>query len=124
MPFYNGRDAAIVRANFAKAVVVLGSATPALETFHNSHTGKYRYLQLPNRIANRPLAQAEIIDMREVFKQFGKDPIFSPDLLKPSKKRTTKANSQSFCSTGAAFRSSFYAGAAAKRFAVKIATLR
>ena len=82
MPFYNGRDAAIVRANYAKAVVVLGSATPALETFHNSHTGKYRYLQLPNRIANRPLAQAEIIDMREVFKQFGKDPIFSPDLLK------------------------------------------
>ena len=82
MPFYNGRDAAIVRANHAKAVVVLGSATPALETFHNSHTGKYRYLQLPNRIANRPLAQAEIIDMREVFKQFGKDPIFSPELLK------------------------------------------
>ncbi|MGI9054199.1 MAG: replication restart helicase PriA, partial [Pyrinomonadaceae bacterium] len=82
MPFYNGRDAAIVRANFANAVVVLGSATPALETFHNSHTGKYQYLQLPNRIANRPLAQAEIIDMREVFKIAGKDPIFSPELLK------------------------------------------
>ncbi|MEO6590010.1 MAG: primosomal protein N' [Pyrinomonadaceae bacterium] len=82
MPFYNGRDAGIVRANYAKAVVVLGSATPALETFHNSQTGKYQYLRLPNRIANRPLAQAEIIDMREVFKNFGKDPIFSPDLLK------------------------------------------
>ncbi len=82
MPFYNGRDAAIVRANYANAIVVLGSATPALETFHNSQTGKYQYLQLPNRIANRPLAVAEIVDMREVFKQFGKDPIFSPDLLK------------------------------------------
>ena len=55
MPFYHGRDAAIVRANFADAVVVLGSATPALETFHNAQTGKYTYLQLPNRIGNRPL---------------------------------------------------------------------
>lgn len=81
MPFYNGRDAGVVRANFADAVAVLGSATPALETFHNSHTGKYEYLQLPNRIANRPLAQAEIVDMREVFKEAGKDPIFSPRLI-------------------------------------------
>ena len=81
MPFYHGRDVAVVRANFAGAVVVLGSATPALESFHNSHIGKYEYLQLPNRIANRPMAKAEIIDMREVFRQFGKDPIFSPALL-------------------------------------------
>lgn len=81
MPFYNARDAAIVRANFAKAVVVLGSATPALETFHNSHIGKYEYLALPNRIGNRPLATAEIIDMREVFKLAGKDPIFAPQLV-------------------------------------------
>ncbi len=82
MPFYNGRDAALVRANFAGAVAVLGSATPALETFHNAHTGKYEYLQLPNRIANRPLAQAEIVDMRKVFKETGKDPVFSSELLK------------------------------------------
>ena len=82
MPFYNGRDAGVVRANYANATVVLGSATPALETFHNSQTGKYQYLKLPNRIANRPLAQAEIVDMREVFKENGKDPIFSNELLK------------------------------------------
>lgn len=81
MPFYNGRDAAIVRANFLNAVVVLGSATPALESFHNAHIGKYEYLALPNRIGNRPLATAEVIDMREVFKEAGKDPIFSPDLI-------------------------------------------
>lgn len=81
MPFYNARDAAIVRANFANAVVVLGSATPALESYHNSHIGKYDYLALPNRIGNRPLATAEIIDMREVFKQAGKDPIFAPQLV-------------------------------------------
>lgn len=81
MPFYNGRDAAVVRANYANAVVILGSATPALETFHNAQTGKYVYLQLPNRIGNRPLAAAEIVDMREVFKTAGKDSIFSHELV-------------------------------------------
>ncbi len=81
MPFYNGRDVAIVRASFAKAVVVLGSATPALETFHNSQIGKYEYLQLPNRIGNRPLAKAEIVDMRQVFKSVGKDISFSNKLV-------------------------------------------
>jgi primosomal protein N' (replication factor Y) len=80
-PFYHGRDVAIVRANFAKAVVVLGSATPALESFHNSQNGKYEYLRLANRIGNRPLARAELIDMREVFKVDGKNAIFSPDLI-------------------------------------------
>jgi primosomal protein N' (replication factor Y) len=80
-PFYHGRDVAIVRANFANAVVVLGSATPALETFHNSHVGKYGYLSLPNRIGNRPMARAELVDMREVFKTDGKNTIFSPQLL-------------------------------------------
>ncbi|HXG84875.1 MAG TPA: primosomal protein N' [Pyrinomonadaceae bacterium] len=80
-PFYNGRDVAIVRANFANAVVVLGSATPALETYHNSHVGKYAYLSLPNRIGNRPMARAELIDMREVFKTDGKNTIFSPQLI-------------------------------------------
>jgi primosomal protein N' (replication factor Y) len=56
-PFYHGRDVAIVRANFAGAVIVLGSATPALESFHNAHNGKYVYLTLPNRVGNRPLAK-------------------------------------------------------------------
>lgn len=81
MPFYNGRDVAVVRANYANAVVVLGSATPALETFHNAKTGKYTYLQLPNRVGNRPLAKAEIIDLREVFKIQGKDSVFSAELV-------------------------------------------
>ena len=80
-PFYNGRDVAVVRANYAKAVVVLGSATPALETFYNSQIGKYSYLQLPNRIGNRPLAKAEIVDMRQVFKSAGKDISFSQNLI-------------------------------------------
>ncbi|HLA94505.1 MAG TPA: primosomal protein N', partial [Pyrinomonadaceae bacterium] len=74
-------DVAVMRANLAGAVVVLGSATPSLESFHNAKTGKYRYLQLQNRIGNRPMAKAELIDMREVFKRFGKDVVLSPQLL-------------------------------------------
>ncbi len=80
-PFYNARDLAVVRANFAKAVVVLGSATPSLETFYNSEQGKYTLLTLPNRIANRPLAKAELVDMRTVFREHGKDEVFAPELL-------------------------------------------
>jgi len=80
-PFYHARDTAIVRAQKASAVVVLGSATPSLESFHNAQTGKYRYIQLPDRIANRPLARAEIIDMREVFARRKKPIVFSDELL-------------------------------------------
>lgn len=80
-PFYNARDVAVVRANKAGAVIVLGSATPALETFHNAKRGKYEYLQLQNRIGDRPLAAAELIDMRAVFRKAGKDVVFSPQLL-------------------------------------------
>jgi primosomal protein N' (replication factor Y) len=81
-PFYHGRDVAVVRANFSDSVVVLGSATPALESFHNSQTGKYEYVRLANRVGNRPMAGAEIVDMRNVFKAFGKEASFSPELVK------------------------------------------
>jgi primosomal protein N' (replication factor Y) len=80
-PHYNGRDTAIVRAQKESAVVILGSATPSLESFHNAHTGKYGYLQMPNRLGNRPLAAAEIIDMRDVFAKHQKPKIFSDELL-------------------------------------------
>lgn len=81
-PFYNGRDVAIVRASYANAVVVLGSATPALESFHNAKNGKYAYLALPQRVGNRPLASAELVDMRGAIKTAGStDAIFSPKLV-------------------------------------------
>ena len=80
-PYYNARDTAVVRASKAGAVVVLGSATPSLESFHNARAGKYRYLQLPNRIANRAMARAEIVDMREAFKTSGRHQVFSDQLL-------------------------------------------
>jgi primosomal protein N' (replication factor Y) len=80
-PFYHARDTAIVRAQKESAVVLLGSATPSLESFHNAQSGKYKYLQLPERIANRPLAKAEMIDMREEFAHRKKPAVFSERLL-------------------------------------------
>ncbi len=80
-PVYHGRDTAIVRAQKESAVVILGSATPSLESFHNANTGKYRCLRLPTRIANRPMAKARMIDMREVFDRLKKPRVFSADLL-------------------------------------------
>jgi primosomal protein N' (replication factor Y) len=80
-PYYSGRDTAIVRAQKEAAVVVLGSATPSLESYHNSRNGKYKYLNLPERIGSRPMADASIIDMRNVFNRHGKPRVFSDELL-------------------------------------------
>ncbi|HEV2837207.1 MAG TPA: primosomal protein N' [Pyrinomonadaceae bacterium] len=80
-PYYNARDTAIVRAQRESATVVLGSATPSLESFHNARAGKYKLLTLPERIAARPMAQARIIDMRNVFLRHGKPRVFSDELL-------------------------------------------
>lgn len=79
-PRYHGRDTAIVRALKANAVVVLGSATPSMESFHNSHTGKYTYLKMDTRVSGRPLAPVEVVDMREVFARHGKQQIFSDEM--------------------------------------------
>ncbi|HEX4948263.1 MAG TPA: primosomal protein N' [Blastocatellia bacterium] len=79
-PRYHGRDTAIVRALKANAVVVLGSATPSMESFHNAHTGKYTYLKMDARVSGRPLAPVEVVDMREVFSRHGKQQIFSDEM--------------------------------------------
>ena len=66
-PRYNGRDVAIVRAQAAGACVVLGSATPSLESRYNAEKGKYTLLELPGRIESRPMPVVELIDMRQEF---------------------------------------------------------
>jgi primosomal protein N' (replication factor Y) len=80
-PYYNGRDTAIVRAQKESATVVLGSATPSLESFHNARSGKYVYLNLSERIGARPMATAKLVDMREVFERHGNPRVFSDELL-------------------------------------------
>ena len=64
MPRYNARDVAIVRAQQNGALAVLGSATPALETFHHAKTGKYQLLALPKRVEEKPLPRVTVIDQR------------------------------------------------------------
>ncbi len=80
-PRYNGRDVAVVRARAAGACVVLGSATPSLESRYNVERGKYTLLELPSRIQERPLPGVELIDMRREFLETRKQATFSRRLL-------------------------------------------
>jgi primosomal protein N' (replication factor Y) (superfamily II helicase) len=68
-PRYHGRDVAIVRAKLENALALLGSATPALETYHHAREGKYELLSIPARVASRPLPSVEIISLRDEFQQ-------------------------------------------------------
>jgi primosomal protein N' (replication factor Y) len=61
---YHARDLAVVRAQKARCPVVLGSATPSLETLHNSRIGRYRLLALTRRVDDRPMPEVELVDMR------------------------------------------------------------
>ncbi|MBI5378705.1 MAG: primosomal protein N' [Nitrospirae bacterium] len=70
---YQARDLAVVRAKLAGAPVVLGSATPSLESYRNAETGKYMLLTLPDRIDGRRLPDTEIVDLRG-----SRDPLSSP----------------------------------------------
>jgi len=68
-PRYHGRDVAIVRAKLENAVALLGSATPAMETYHHATGGKYELLTMATRVENRSLAAVEIVDLRAEFQQ-------------------------------------------------------
>ena len=80
-PRYNARDVAVMRAKLANAPVVLGSATPSLESWQNSEAGKYRRISMAERVNNRPLPAVVLVDMRVVFQQSGKDNLFSRLLI-------------------------------------------
>ena len=64
MPHYNARDVAVVRGHLEGCAVLLGSATPALESYYNCTIGKYRLVEMPDRIDNRGLPPIELVDMR------------------------------------------------------------
>jgi primosomal protein N' (replication factor Y) len=84
-PRYNARDVAVMRAKLAGAVVVLGSATPSLESWQNSAQGKYALIQMQDRVANRPLPKVELIDMRSEFKETGQEQLFSRSLIEQTR---------------------------------------
>jgi primosomal protein N' (replication factor Y) len=68
-PRYHGRDTAVMRAKLESAVVLLGSATPSLESYQHAKEGKYKLMRLESRVANRQMASVEIVDMRQEFKR-------------------------------------------------------
>jgi primosomal protein N' (replication factor Y) len=78
-PRYHARDVAVVRAKLEGAPVVLGSATPSLESYANTISGKYERLTLPARIGPRGLPKVEVVDRRAVLKTGG-DPVITPPL--------------------------------------------
>jgi primosomal protein N' (replication factor Y) len=68
-PRYNGRDVAIVRAKIEGAAALLGSATPSIESYYRAQSGAYQLLTLDRRVADRPMARVEIVDLREDFRE-------------------------------------------------------
>jgi len=82
-PRYDARDAAALRAQAHGAVLLLGSATPALETWHASEDGRVRRLEMPERVERRPLPEVRIVDLRrEIALPEEKGvPLFSRELV-------------------------------------------
>ena len=80
-PRYHARDVAVVRGQRENATVVLGSATPSLESYHNVRRGKYTLLELPHRVDNKQMPLVRVLDMRtEKSKGDKGPPIFSQRL--------------------------------------------
>ncbi|MGH7168877.1 MAG: replication restart helicase PriA, partial [Gemmataceae bacterium] len=63
-PRYHGRDVAVMRARLENSPILLGSASPSLESWHNAQRGQYTLLSLPQRVLDRPLPQVSLIDLR------------------------------------------------------------
>jgi primosomal protein N' (replication factor Y) len=78
---YNARDLAVVRAQQNNCVVVLGSATPSIESYHNAVTGKYRQIQLARRVEARKLPAIAVVDLSVSRDKRGLHRFFSNELL-------------------------------------------
>jgi primosomal protein N' (replication factor Y) (superfamily II helicase) len=86
-PRYHARDVAVMRAKMADAVVVLGSATPSLESYFNTKKNKYALIELPDRVEQRPLPKVEIVDMRQEFQETGHEQVVSRKLAAEIRER-------------------------------------
>ncbi len=79
---YHGRDLAVVRGRIAGCPVILGSATPSVESYHNALSGRYRMLALTQRVEARPMPRVEIVDLKTRPGQTTADGLFSAPLLR------------------------------------------
>jgi primosomal protein N' (replication factor Y) (superfamily II helicase) len=89
-PRYHARDVAVMRAKMANAVVVLGSATPSLESYYNARKNKYALVELPDRVEQRPLPEVEIIDMKQEFQETGQEQVISRKLAEEIRDRLAR----------------------------------
>ena len=90
-PRYHARDVAVMRGQMENAVVVLGSATPSMESFYNCKNGKFTLLELPERVDDQKMPLVRVVDMRQAASgargKEGSIPIFSPQLKEAITKR-------------------------------------
>jgi len=80
-PRYHARDTAVMRAKLLGCTVILGSATPSLESWSNAERGRYQRVEMLERVENRPLPEVEMIDMREEFRETGQEQLFARKLI-------------------------------------------
>ena len=93
VPKYHARDAAIIRAKFSECPVVLGSATPSVESMYNALNGKYNLLELPDRIDNAKLPKIKLVDITIEKKKKQMESIFSREFLEEIGNRLKKKES-------------------------------
>lgn len=86
-PCYHGRDVAVMRAHLEQAVVILGSATPSLESYSNAKKGKYILSSLSSRATSAPLPKVHIIDMKTAYDKAGGFTHFSEELIEAMRQR-------------------------------------
>ena len=90
-PRYHARDVAIVRGQMEGAVVVLGSATPSMESYYNCKIGKYTLLDMPERVDNQKMPVVRVVDMRQAARKEKGTLIFSPQLKEAITQRLEKS---------------------------------
>jgi primosomal protein N' (replication factor Y) len=89
-PRYHGRDVAVVRGRMAGALVVLGSATPSMESAANARDGRYQLQRLTRRVLDRPLAATTVVDMRREYAERGPEVTLSTALVEAVDARLTR----------------------------------
>ncbi|HEY5331091.1 MAG TPA: primosomal protein N' [Acidobacteriaceae bacterium] len=80
-PRYHARDTAVMRAKLLGCTVILGSATPSLESWSNADRGRYQRVEMLERVESRPLPIVEMIDMRQEFRETGQEQLFARQLI-------------------------------------------
>jgi len=90
-PRYNARDVAVMRGHMDQCAVVLGTATPSLESFQNVQCGKYGLAELPHRVDHRKMPVVQVVDMRVEAEREGHPNVFSRDLIMAIQQRIDKA---------------------------------